>query len=345
MKSLVVFIFFILIVFKLFGENFLISSPDSKTSVSINIDDQITYGVSFNQKMILDESYIEFVFAQAPPLGRYMKVENRERGSVNEIWKPVLKRYESIKNQYNFIRITAKEIKFPQREIILEFRVFNDGVAFRTEFPSQFGNREYVLKDELSSFNFPENFMCWAVNYASYTTSQEVEHFQRKLGDITSDMVIGLPVTVKVDDNCYAAITEAALVDYAGMYLKPDLNPETYGMRTALSPRKGQPENGDKVIFRMPHKTPWRVIMIGENPGDLVESEIIQNLNVPCEIDDPSWIKPGISAWDHWWSGEVKMEQPVIYEYIDLASSMGWPYMLIDWQWYGPFNQPDADIT
>ncbi|NQU87625.1 MAG: glycoside hydrolase family 97 catalytic domain-containing protein [Mariniphaga sp.] len=85
--------------------------------------------------------------------------------------------------------------------------------------------------------------------------------------------------------------------------------------------------------------------MIGEKPGDLIESEIIQNLNDPCEIEDPSWIKPGISAWDHWWSGEVKMEQSVIYEYIDLASSMGWPYMLIDRQWYGMYNQPDADIT
>ena len=84
--------------------------------------------------------------------------------------------------------------------------------------------------------------------------------------------------------------------------------------------------------------------MIGETPGKLVESEIVTNLNDPCEIADPSWIKPGISAWDHWWSGEVKMEQPVIYEYIDLASKMGWPYMLIDWQWYGQFNQKDADI-
>ena len=85
--------------------------------------------------------------------------------------------------------------------------------------------------------------------------------------------------------------------------------------------------------------------MIGETPGTLIESEIIQNLNDPCAIKDPSWIKPGISAWDHWWSGEVKMEMPVIKQYIDLASSMGWPYMLVDWQWYGKFNSPEADIT
>jgi alpha-glucosidase len=85
--------------------------------------------------------------------------------------------------------------------------------------------------------------------------------------------------------------------------------------------------------------------MIGETPGTLIESEIIQNLNDPCAITDPSWIKPGMSAWDHWWSGEVKMEMPVIKQYIDLASEMGWPYMLVDWQWYGKFNSPEADIT
>ncbi len=109
------------------------------------------------------------------------------------------------------------------------------------------------------------------------------------------------------------------------MYLKSNPKEGGFSLRTALSPKKGQAENGEKVTFRTPHKTPWRVIMIGETPGKLVELEIVQNLNDPCEIADPSWIKPGISAWDHWWSGEVKMEQPVIYEYIDLASSMGCP--------------------
>jgi len=91
--------------------------------------------------------------------------------------------------------------------------------------------------------------------------------------------------------------------------------------------------------------TPWRVVMIGDTPGKLIESEIVQNLNAPCAIADPSWIKPGMSAWDHWWSGEVKMEMPVIKQYIDFASQMGWPYMLVDWQWYGKFNTPEADIT
>jgi len=84
---------------------------------------------------------------------------------------------------------------------------------------------------------------------------------------------------------------------------------------------------------------------IDDYPGKFIESELIAGLNPPCAIEDMSWIKPGMAAWDHWWSGEVKMEMDVIKEYIDLASIQGWPYMVIDWQWYGRYNKADADIT
>ncbi len=326
------------------AKEYTVNSPDGNISIKIDVGNNLNYSVYLADKLIIGDSKISFRFSQAPPLGDDLEALDAQILSEDNTWKPVLKRFDKIRNQYNGIRLQLKEKKFPERLMNLEFRVYNDGVAFQTTFPKQFGDREFVLIDELSEFNFTENYTCWAVNYGSYTTSQEVEFFERKVGDISPEMVIGLPMTVEIGKNCYVAVTEAELTDYAGMYLKANPTAGDFSMRTALSPRKGQPEKGEKVHFQTPHKTPWRVLMIGETPGDLVESEIIQNLNKPCEIEDPSWIKPGLSAWDHWWSGEVKMEQPVIYEYIDLASSMGWPYMLIDWQWYGPFNQLGADI-
>ena len=326
------------------AKDYQISSPDGKINITVSVDREISYSVQYNKMKIIEPSTVLFTFKQAPPLGNDMEVVSDKRVTFDETWKPILKRFESIRNNYNGIRFEMKEKKFPARMMNLEFRVFNDGAAFRTEFPEQQFNHEFVISDELSQFNFASNHTCWAVNYGSYTTSQEVEHFERKISDITSEMVIGLPITIKVDENCYAAITEADIENYAGMYLKSNQKEGDFSLRTALSPRKGQPENGEKVHFKTPHKTPWRVIMLGDAPGKLVESEIVTNLNDPCEIADPSWIKPGVSAWDHWWSGEVKMEQSVIYEYIDLASKMGWPFMLIDWQWYGQFNEPTADI-
>jgi alpha-glucosidase len=344
MKNIFLTFFVIAAVFQLNANDLVIKSPDGKIAVEIYAGELISYAVDFNHTRVIEPSAISFDYKQAPPLREDFSLVRAEEKAVDETWKPILKRYETIRNHYNSLVLELEEVRFPKRKINLEFRVFNDGVAFQTEFAEQFTSHDYELMDETSNFTFAKNHTCWAVNYGSYTTSQEVESFERKIGQLTPEMVIGLPMTVKIDEQCYAAITEADIDDYAGMYLKRNLSAGEFTLRTALSPRKGQAENGVKVIFNTPHKTPWRVIMLGESPGDLVESEIIQNLNDPCEIEDPSWVKPGISAWDHWWSGEVKMEQEVIYEYIDLASKMGWPYMLIDWQWYGPFNQPDADI-
>ncbi len=326
------------------AKEYQLLSPDKNIRVNIEVGEQITWEAWFGDTRVMEPSAVSFTFKQAPPLGNEMEVIKGEEYASDSEWRPVLKRYEAIRDNHRGIRLHLQERRFPQRNMVLDFRAYDDGLAFRTEFPQQFGDRENVLTDELCGFNFPEDYTCWAVNYGSYTTSQEVEHFERKLSDITPEMVIGLPLTIKINENCYAAVTEAALVDYAGMYLKRATGREGFKLRTALAPRKGQPENGDKVVFTTPHKTPWRVVMLGNAPGRLVESEIIQNLNEPCAIENPGWIKPGLSAWDHWWSGEVKMEQEVIYKYIDLASEMDWPYMLIDWQWYGPFNEPDADI-
>ena len=319
-------------------------SPDGKIRVLIQAGKELKYSVQFADQKVIEPSVILFTFEQAPPIGENLAVVSTKQNTVDETWKPVLKRFENIRNHYNSLLIELKEEKFPHRLLNLEFRVYNDGVAFRTIFLEQFTSHQYALTDELTQFIFSDNFTCWAVNYDSYTTSQEKEHFERKLNEITSDMVIGLPMTLKLNEKCYAAITEADIENYAGMYLKTVSGQNGQNLRTALSPRKGQTEKGTKVLFKTPHKTPWRVIMLAETPGKLVESEIVANLNDPCEIPDPTWIKPGISAWDHWWSGEVKMEQSVIFEYIDLAAKMGWPYMLIDWQWYGQFNQKDADI-
>lgn len=343
-KSIKTLIFILLCPVFILAADYNLLSPDGRIKVAVQAGEELKYAVQFANNKVIEPSSISFNFEQAPPVGKDFIIIGTKEITVDETWKPVLKRFENIRNYYNSLLIELKEKKFPHRLLSLEFRVYNDGVAFRTIFPEQFTSHRYALTDELTRFDFSENFTCWAVNYDSYTTSQEKEYFERKLNEITSDMVIGLPMTVKLGDKCYAAITEADIENYAGMYLKTVTGQNGQNLRTALSPRKGQTEKGTKVLFKTLHKTPWRVIMIAETPGKLVESEIVANLNDPCEITDPTWIKPGISAWDHWWSGEVKMEQSVIFEYIDLAAKMGWPYMLIDWQWYGQFNQPGADI-
>lgn len=321
-----------------------ILSPDSQLEAKIDVGNHLSYSVSFKGKPVIVPSNIRFEFRQASPMGDEMTVVKNLVNDINESWTPVLKRKETILNQCKELTLQLKEKKFPRRTMNLVVRAYDDGLAFRTEFTGNGNNHDYVITEEKVDFNFTADHTTWAVNHGSYRSSQENEYFKRKLSDLNDQMVIGLPMTVKVADDCYAAITEANIDDYAGMYLKPG-SAGKYAVQSKLSPLPNEKENGDKVKFKFPHKTPWRVIMLGDAPGKLIESEIIMNLNEPCAIADPSWIKPGMSAWDHWWSAEVKMDNETIKSYIDLASEMGWPYQIIDWQWYGEFNKPGADIT
>lgn len=336
---------FILISVAFAGAQHSVMSPHSVVEAKVEVGDQIIYSVNFKGKPVVTQSVIRFEFRQAPPLGDEMTILKTSVKDINETWTPVLKRKETILNNCRELTFQLQEKRFPRRMMNLVFRVYDDGLAFRTEFIGSGYKHEFVIAEERVEFNFTADHTVWAANHGNYRSSQENEYSKRKLSDLNDQMVIGLPMTVKVADDCYAAITEANITDYAGMYLKAGYSDHHFSVRSQLSPLPNEKENGDKVNFKVPHKTPWRVIMLGDAPGRLVESEIVMNLNEPCAIADPSWVKPGMAAWDHWWSGEVKMENETIKSYIDLASEMGWPYQIIDWQWYGTFNQPEADIT
>lgn len=325
-------------------ESLSLESPDGNLRLELQTEKELSYQVWYSGSELLQPSTLGFTFKNEPALGPSLEVINVQKKNVDSSWVPVLKRYDTIRNHYNELKIALEEKKFPGRSLNLEIRAYNDGIAFRYIFPDE-SNLTRIIMDERTSFNFAGDHTCWAADYQVYDSHQESEFVEKKLSNITEEAVTGLPITIAVDDEYYCAITEAALVDYAGMYLKPAPQLGKYVLKTQLAPRHDQPEEGEKVHFSGIHNTPWRVIMTGDMPGNLIESEIIQNLNEACMIEETDWVQPGLSAWDHWWSGEVKMEQEVIMEYIDLAAEMGWPYMLIDWQWYGEFNLPDADIT
>lgn len=323
----------------------ILRSPDHQVIFDLTVGEVIDYRVKRDNDLAIGHSRIAFEFLNAPVLGKKMKITAVEKNTVDRTWKPVLKRYSDIRNHYNEMIVSMQEIKFPGRNIQLEVRAYDDGVAFRIHFLPRDPEFTHIITQENTEFNFTGNHKCWAAEYGGFDTHQEAEFSEIEMLQITTEMITGLPLTAEVEDDLYVAITEAALVDYAGMYLTNTNNKEAHLLRSLLSPRQGHDREGEKVQFKGAHTTPWRVIMIGDSPGDLVESEIVQNLNEPCAIEETDWIRPGISAWDHWWSGDVKMEQDVVLEYIDLAAEMGWEYMLIDWQWYGRSNVPDADIT
>jgi alpha-glucosidase len=329
-----------------YGQIISVKSPDEKIVVTINNGEKLTYSVSFQNRPVINNSQLGFEFKDEPAITGNFKVQDSksQRKQNESIWIPVVKsKHSEITDSGNELELSLKEESDPMREMVLFIRVYNDGAAFRYKLlrSGKVGERQ-ILK-ELTTFNIPGDPKAWIVEYGGYASSNEAEFFEHPLSYLTEKSVAGMPMLMEYGNNCWVAITEAKIENYAAFYI--GTNGTSNQLTTKLVPVPGEPENGVKVRFDDEVYTPWRVIMIGVSPGTLIESEIIQNLNDPCAIKDPSWIKPGISAWDHWWSGEVKMEMSVIKQYIDLASEMGWPYMLVDWQWYGKFNSPEADIT
>lgn len=321
-----------------------VKSPDQKIVVSINNGEKLTYGVTYQERPVVNNSQMGFELRDEPVMAGNFAILNQSLKSFNEKWIPVVRsKHSEITDNYNELELLLKEKSDPMRELTLFVRVYNDGAAFRYKLlrSGKVGDRQIIK--ELTTFNIPGDPKAWVVEYGGYASSNESEFIEHPLSYLNEKTIAGMPFLMEYGNNCWVAITEAKIDNYAAFYL--GTNGRSNQLTTKLVPVPGEPESGVKVRFSDEVYTPWRVLMIGETPGTLIESEIIQNLNDPCAIKDPSWIKPGMCAWDHWWSGEVKMEMPVIKQYIDLASQMGWPYMLVDWQWYGKFNSPEADIT
>jgi len=328
----------------IYAGEFSVKSPDNNIVVTINNAEKLSYTVTYKGRSIVEPSQLGFEFKDEEPMtGNFSVIDNEEK-NVNEKWIPVVKsKHAEILNSYNEMHLTIKEKSGPMRRMELLVRAYNDGAAFRYKLLRSARIGERQITKELTTFAIPGDPKAWIVEYKGYASSNEAEFFEHPLSYLNEKSIAGMPLLLEFGKECWVAITEARIDNYSAFYI--GTNGITNQLTTKLVPLPGESENGVRVRFDDEVFTPWRVLMIGETPGTLIESEIIQNLNDPCAIQDVSWIRPGISAWDNWWSGDVKMEMPVIKQYIDLASEMGWPYMLVDWQWYGKFNTPEADIT
>ena len=337
-------ILLLFITFFCYAQDYQVTSPDKKISVTIKNGDELSYSVTFNGKPVIQESALGFEFKAEPTMNKDFAVIYKQERVINETWKPVVRsKHAEVVNNCSELQLMLKEKTGLMRQMEFTILAFDDGIAFRTKLYRSEKNGHRQITRELTTFTIPGNPKAWVVEYGKYSSSNESEFFERPLSYVTDKTIAGMPFLMDYGDKCWVAITEAAIDNYPAFYI--GTNGKQNVLTTKLVPLPGEEEADVKARFDDEVYTPWRVVMIGETPGKLIESELIQNLNAPCAIADPSWIKPGMSAWDHWWSGEVKMEMPVIKQYIDFASQMGWPYMLVDWQWYGKFNTPEADIT
>lgn len=275
-----------------------LSSPDKNIHFQFELSRSgPSYAVTYKGKKIIAPSALDFRFDNGDfktNLGLNKPIT--QKGF--EEYELIVGKASKISSSYNELILPLEERNAPARKINLVVRAFDDGIAFRYEFPQQSNWPEYELLEENTRFNLVGDPMTHALFLPNYTTSHEGEYSHLPFTRIKSDTLMDMPALFEFPGNVYIAITEASLLNYAGMYLQK----ENGQLISKLSPLPGQANI--KVKAPLPHQSPWRVIMISDRVGALLESNILTNLNKPSVIKDLSWIKPGKTTFP-WWNGNV----------------------------------------
>jgi hypothetical protein len=319
-----VFIVFVLSVFIISAcsvESSGVASPDENIEVKFHLNEigKFFYTINYKEKAIIDTSFVGFEFTNAPALDKGFVAKVNTPNEVNETWQMPWGEQLNVVNHYNEVIIELQERDALQRKIILQFRVFNDGVGFRYQFPEQPNLKEVRIKDELTEFNLTEDYKTfwipgdWDIYEHLYSTTKLSEIDAKSYIPKTNlaqtyipENAVNTPVTMVGKDGVHLSFHEAALVDYAGMTLKVDtLN---LSLKSSLV---GSRNTAYKVKRTLPFHTPWRTIQITDNAPDLIESNLIVNLNEPNKLGDISWFTPmkytgvwwemhlGKSSWDY----------------------------------------------
>lgn len=283
-------------------ENIQLNSPDGKIEVSLELEEKnLVYRISFKGNTLIENSQLNLTFLENGNFGKNLKIGEEQFSEVDETYELVVGKTKTVRNHYNEVVLPLIETKGVMRQINLVVRAFNDGIAFRYDFPKQKGWSSYTLIEENSTFNVAQNpdISAFWWDKDQFTNNHEGIYNTLPLSELPKEKLIEMPSLFEFPGEIYMAITEANLRDFAGMYLMKNKE----GLLTSeLAPL---PEKDDvKVEARLPHQSPWRVMMIGDNPGVLMESNILTSLNEPSKIKDDSWIKPGKTTF-HWWNGDV----------------------------------------
>ncbi len=339
----------------------VIESPDKRIKIRFDLasrGDQTSvpcYTISFRDKTLVGQSALGLDLAPAGPLGP-LHITGIEDRTSDTTYKVFPGKTSSARDHYNEAVISLEESAGAKRKLDIIFRAYDDGAAFRYRVPEQPALDRFIVAEEQSEFKIENNPVAYPLPAPDFKSPYESYYKPGPLDAVSAEQLLYLPLLVQYPDETVMAITEAHLQDYAGMYLAPTTG--TAGLLSSiLSELPGH--EGIKVESTLPHDTPWRVFMIGDQPGRLIESNLVNNLNPPSVIADTSWIKPGKTTFP-WWNG-FKLDDAVGFKgglntdtakhYIDFCAEAGIEYHSLDGvkgsAWYGGPLRPykGADIT
>jgi alpha-glucosidase len=321
---------------------------------------QLAYRVTFRGKLVIDWSNLGLLLEGAPALGPAVRVESSQTSSQDETWTSPQGKANPIRNHYNAVAVQTVETAANGRRLIVEARAYDDGVAFRYVVPEQPSVKELRILNESTQFRFSRFANTFSLISRGFQTSNEDDYHELTIGGLHREYLVNLPVLVEVPGIAWVGLTEADIEDYSSMFvtaaggqtLAVRLAPRVEDINTnaEVAPSFDPKVDASKVsvIAQTPVRSSWRALMIADQPGRLVESNLVVNLNPPNAIGDTSWIKPGKTSWDWWNGGQAKgvakpgKNNETIKYYIDFSARNKFEYMLIDGGWELPLPKQDG---
>lgn len=281
-----------------FGKSHLqLLSPDKKILFEFEIrNGRPGYLIFYQGRKLIDFSTFSLIFKSDSLDQRVRLVKSLRLDSV-ERYSLMTGRSSSVNDPYHQLTLFLKEKNLPGQELVIEVRAFDDGLAFRYLFPQSMGDSLFLTREQ-SGFQINGNPLVHALVLPDYYTSHEGNYLHRAYRDLPYDSLMDMPILFSFPDSIYLAITEAALLDYAGMYLIKTKS----GLISNLSPLPSRPVYS--VVAILPHTSPWRVILISRRPGRFLETNLLTDLAPPNQIIDLDWLKPGKTTFP-WWNGNI----------------------------------------
>lgn len=373
MKRAILFTIIILQLSASYAQKIL--SPSGIIDVNFELTERgvPTYYVGYKNKPVVKPSHLGLELNGQPDLMDGFEVVKTSTSSFNEIWQPVWGEVKNIHNHYNELLIELRQPK-TDRYMNIRFRVYDDGLGLRYEFPSQKELIYFIVKEEHTQFAMTGNHTAWWIP-GDYDT-QEYDYTESRLSEIRrlmpeaytdnlsqtkfSDTGVQTSLQMKTDDGLYINLHEAALVDYSCMHL--NLDDKNLIFESWLTPDA----QGNKGRLQAPCHSPWRTIMVSDDARDILSSKLILNLNEPCKLEDTSWIKP-VKYIGVWWemiagnrpwdfpsvklgetdyskakpNGQHPANTQNVKRYIDFAATHGFDQVLVEgwnigWEdWFG----------
>lgn len=313
-------------------KEYSIASPNKNNELKFELTQsgQPQYSLYSDGKMVIEPSLLGFEFEDMPEMTEGFEVVNIEENSTDTSWEQPWGEFKKIRDNHNELIVHLKESKGEERVVDIIFRVFDDGLGFRYFFPKQPHLDKVKISNEITQFSFPFDNEVWSIPVHRDNSYYESEYKKTLMSKTDT---INTPATFETKDKLYVAIHEADLTDFASMTL---LKLKGNQYKSDLVPWA----DGIKVYAQTPFVTPWRTIIVGKNPGDLVTSTLILNLNEPSKIADMSWIEPSkyIGIWwgmhleKYTWGQGPKhgATTKITKEYIDFASKNNLDGVLVE---------------